>query len=45
MAALPFTLTGDLPVDAPPVPDLGSGGYVSFERPCPITFMMLIRRG
>jgi len=28
MAALPFTLTGNLPVDAPPFPDLGSGGYV-----------------
>jgi hypothetical protein len=32
-----------LPADAPPVPVLGSGGYVSIGRQCPSGDMMLIR--
>jgi hypothetical protein len=43
MAALPIHPDRQLPIDAPPVPDLGSGSYVSFGRPCPISAMMLIR--
>ena len=35
-------LTGSLPIDAPPSPFPGSGGYDSFGRPCPIAHMMLI---
>ncbi|WBY09989.1 hypothetical protein PIB19_06430 [Sphingomonas sp. 7/4-4] len=45
MAALPIHPDRQLPIDAPPVPDPGSGSYVSFGRPCPIGAMMLISRG